>query len=295
MSNYTQQTVQQSTTRSNVPVATTQSTQLGQMSQEQMLQHHNLYHRKNVLAGQENVYHSNEPRVLTSTQETHMYQRNEPIIERTYDKAPTIIRHDEKSVFESHTVPTQVERNVLQARIETHVEQPIIKEHHKDIIHEHHQNVVHEHHKNIIHEQHQDIIHEHHLPIIHKEEIREIHQPVIHETHKEVIHDISKPFIHESHSQVVEEQFKGPIIHEEFQKPVVHEIYEKPIYDRKVEQTVFQQEVGSTQHYSGQSFQTQFTSAHSSHKCKNHKLTGCRDCQTCIECDKVRLHQRQVR
>jgi hypothetical protein len=66
-----------------------------------MLQHHNLYHRK----------------VATNVG----YMSNEPIIERTYDTAPTIIRHEEKAVFESHTTPTTVERNVMPTKVEMHM------------------------------------------------------------------------------------------------------------------------------------------------------------------------------
>lgn len=73
-----------------------------------MLMEHNLYHRKNLMAGQENfTYMSNEPKIIHTTAQTqHFVDRSEPLVEVTYDKAPTVIRHDEKSVFETHTAPT---------------------------------------------------------------------------------------------------------------------------------------------------------------------------------------------
>lgn len=96
---------------------------------------------------------SNEPKLIQGVQ-LQGAQLQGGLVERTYEQAPTVIRHDEKTIYESHTIPTQVENIVLPVKVETHIAQPIIKEHHKDIIHEHHQNVIHEHHKNIIHEQH---------------------------------------------------------------------------------------------------------------------------------------------
>lgn len=91
------------------------------------------------------VYRSNEPVYAAHT-------HSAPIVERTYDSTAQVIRHDEKTIYESHTAATQIDNVVLPVKIETHMAQPIIKEHHRDIIHEHHQDVIHEHHKNIIHE-----------------------------------------------------------------------------------------------------------------------------------------------
>eukprot|EP00347_Sterkiella_histriomuscorum_P019309 403342144 len=273
------------------------------LTKEQMLQQHNLYHHRQ--AG--TTYVSNEPRIMeTHTHMTNVTSVGAPIIERSYDQTATIIRHDEKTLYETHTAPTVVESQTLPVKIESHMNQPIIKEHHKDIIHEHHQNIVHEHHKNIIHEAHQNVIHEHHQPIIHTEDIREIHQPVIHETHKEIIHDINKPFIHERHQDVIEEQFKGPVIHEEYTKPVVHQEYNKPIIEKTVQPTIIQKEevlgaqhqyvqqqnVQHVQHVIQQPLQSagivQFTNQHHSHKCKVHTHPGCRECQECVECDKIK-------
>lgn len=89
----------------------------------------------------------------TAATHTHlMSSSNAAIIERTYEQAPTVIRHEEKAVYETHTVPTIIDKNILPTKIEAHMAQPIIKEHHRDVIHEHHQNIIHEHHKNIVHE-----------------------------------------------------------------------------------------------------------------------------------------------
>jgi uncharacterized protein YqgV (UPF0045/DUF77 family) len=53
------------------------------------------------------AYVSNEPRILETHQAAHyVTSSTQPIVERTYEKVATVIRHDEKALFESHTVPT---------------------------------------------------------------------------------------------------------------------------------------------------------------------------------------------
>lgn len=63
---------------------------------------------------------------------------NEPMIERTYETAPQVITHQEKTIVEKDNAPTRVETHQEDVQVVTHVNQPIIKEHVREVVHEHH-------------------------------------------------------------------------------------------------------------------------------------------------------------
>jgi len=97
-------------------------------------------------------------------------------------EAPVVIRHDEAPVFTSNASTAQVFTHTEAPIVNTIIEQPIVKEAHREIIHEHHQNVVNEQHREVIHEHHRPVIHEHIQPVIYQEHVHEKHIPIIHET-----------------------------------------------------------------------------------------------------------------
>lgn len=130
-------------------------------------------------------------------------------------EAPTVIRHEEQAVLRSNLSGAQVFSHQEAPVVETIIEQPIIRDTHRDVIHEHHQNVVEEIHKDVIHQHHRPVIHEHIQPIIYQEHIHEKHIPVIHEHQKEVIHEKHENIVEDVHQKKFTEEHRGAMYFEE--------------------------------------------------------------------------------
>jgi hypothetical protein len=167
-------------------------------------------------------------------------------VQTTYE-GPTVIRHEEKPIFQSSTLGTRMESHQESAVVKEVMERPIIKEHHKEVIHEHHQNVVREQHQDVIHETHRPVITEHIQPVIHETHIHEKHQPIIHETERQIIHEKNIPVIHERHEQQIRESTKGPIVHELQGKAQITKTVEKPIITQETQAAIIKQEGGFVQ------------------------------------------------